>query len=373
MATKNRKGQTIVLASGGTGGHLFPACALAGLLLDSGYDVLVLTDVRGGRFIGKFKRTIPYKIISSDTIRPGLTGKIKSAWRIGVGVLQSLSVLLSTRAKSVVAFGGYPCFPPSVAGVILRKPVILQEQNALMGRANRALARFADKIASAFKNTAGISDNLKQKIIHTGNPLRPEVVDRTKLFSYEPPKPDRPVKILVVGGSQGSSIFSTVIPEAITLLPEGMRRAITLVQQVREEDLNTVQKHYDALNFDVSPILTPFIDNMADVLSQTHLVISRAGASIISELTALGIPAIYVPLAASLDGDQAENAKEIVTENGGWILPESDFTPEKLASLLQDCLSDYAQLYKTAQNCRKLGNPNATENLMALVEQTIRK
>jgi UDP-N-acetylglucosamine--N-acetylmuramyl-(pentapeptide) pyrophosphoryl-undecaprenol N-acetylglucosamine transferase len=264
----------------------------------------------------------------------------------------------------VIGFGGYPIFPPFLAARFLRIPGILHEQNAVMGRANRALAGRASKIALSFAKTQ-YADAFAAKSVVTGNPVR-DGVRAVASSAYRPFTEDSPIRLVVFGGSQGARAFADLVPPAIAQLPAELRARLRIVQQCRPEDLNRVADAYRQAR--VSVELKPFFSDLPERMAACHLVIARSGASTIAELTVLGRPAIMVPLPGSIDGDQKNNALVMDAAGGGWIMEQATISPPSLANRLASLFSDPATLTAAAAAAKSLGQPNAVEKLADLVE-----
>lgn len=356
--------KTFVLMAGGTGGHLFPAMALAQELIRRGHAVELMTDHRVESYGADFPaRTI--HIVPAAT--PSGANVLKMAGAgvtIVRGIARAHSMLRKVRPDAVIGFGGYPTFPPFIAASLLGIPGILHEQNAVMGRANRALARFADILAMSFPTTRFADAQTLDKRI-TGNPVR----DRVRAVAsraYPALDENGPIRLVVTGGSQGARVLSDVVPAAIALLPNGLRHRLQIVQQARAEDIDRVTESYRQSRTNVS--LSAFIPDLPERIADAHLVIGRAGASTIAELTVLGRPAILVPLPGSIDSDQKYNALNLQEGGGGWVLEQDTLSPQSLATRLQELLSDPARLKRAAEAARSMGQPNAVEKLADLAE-----
>ena len=352
------------LMAGGTGGHLFPAMALAQELLRRGHVVELMTDHRVESYGTDFPASQVH-IVPSAT--PSLRNPLKfvtGGLRIVGGIAVALGKLRQSRPDCVVGFGGYPTFPPFVAASLLGIPGILHEQNAVMGRANRALGRFADLLAMSFAKTK-FADALNLEQVVTGNPVR----DRVRAVagtSYPSLTADGPIRIVIFGGSQGAKALSDIVPEALALMPDALRSRLQVVQQCRAEDLDRVTEVYRKAK--VSVELAAFFTDLPERIARCHLVIGRSGASTIAELTVLGRPAILVPLPGAIDADQKNNALVVDAAGAGWIAEQATLTPLSLASRLTTLLTDPATLIKAADAARSLGQPRAVERLADLAE-----
>ena len=353
-----------VLMAGGTGGHLFPAMALAQELGRRGHEIHLMTDHRVSSYGQQFPARETHVIPSAT---PSVRNPIKlvgAGFRIVSGVMVARGRLRGIRPAAVVGFGGYPVVPSFLAARMLRIPGILHEANAVMGRANRALASRASTIALSFTKTKH-ADAFADKSVVTGNPVRDRV-----LAAASAPYPDLtidgPLTLVVTGGSQGARAMSDLVPPAIAVLPEGLRQRLRIVQQCRPEDLDRVAEAYRQMKVNVD--LQPFFTDLPERMAGAHLVIARAGASTIAELTVLGRPAILVPLPGALDADQRNNAMLIDSAKAGWIVEQATISPPSLANRLASLFGDPATLSAAAAAAKSLGQPNAVERLADLVE-----
>ena len=364
---ENSKIGIVALAAGGTGGHLFPAEALASKLSNRGFGTVLFTDSRAKKF-GEVNHYQSIHLVTSGTFHGVNLFKIVSTGlKLIWGIWQSILVMLKISPNVVIGFGGFPSVPPLVAARILRIPTIIHEANAKMGRANRFLSKSATAIALSI---TGVAQNPKTqvKITETGNPVRTAVINE-----HNTPYPNRtvldPFDLLVFGGSQGARFFSDTIPDAIALLSSEYRSCLRVVQQCRSEDIDSVRNNYKKLG--ISAEINSFFSDLPKKIAQSHLVICRAGASTISELTIIGRPSVLIPLPNSIEKDQLENAKILQEYDAARLLPQDLADLESLKKILEDSIENPEKLFQTAQNAKKLGNINATENLAKLVEQSI--
>ena len=356
----------VVIAAGGTGGHFFPAEALATALLHRGIPFALLTDGRGGGTKSRIFADHPIHVLHGAGIAGrGLTQAARAGVALTAGTWQARAALRGLHPAAIVGFGGYPTLAPVLGGRLLRRriPVILHEQNAVLGRTNRALARRATALALSVAHTRGVPDGLRTVL--TGNPVRPAFVALAGR-PYVPPGAEGPIRLLVLGGSLGAHVMSTVVPSALAGLPEALRQRLAIAQQCRAEDLTEVHGAYAASG--VGAVLDSFFPHLAGLLDTTHLVIARAGASTIAELAVVGRPAILVPLPTAIDDHQSANAAAL---DGAWQLPQASFTPEALARLLENLLADPALLSQSAARIAGQAQPNAAEALADLVQQVI--
>lgn len=356
----------IVLATGGTGGHVFPAQALARALRGRGYRLALVTDRRGSAYGGLLGDLETYRIRAAGISGRGLTAKISAVLQLGLGLLQARRLLKQLAPRAVVGFGGYPSIPTMVAAAQLKFNTVIHEQNAVLGRANRVLAPRAGRIATAFDETAMLQESDAARAMRTGNPVRPEVVAAAR--PYQAPIAG-PIEILVTGGSQGASIFADIVPAALAGLPAELRGRLRVTQQCREEDIAAVRRSYADSGIEAQ--LASFIADIPERLARAHLAICRSGASTVAELAAAGRPAIMIPYPHAIDDHQRENAARLCDAGGGWLLPQGDATAETLGELVGSLLVAPDKLVRAAQCAARVGVPDATERLADLVCELI--
>jgi UDP-N-acetylglucosamine--N-acetylmuramyl-(pentapeptide) pyrophosphoryl-undecaprenol N-acetylglucosamine transferase len=358
----------VMLAAGGTGGHLFPAFALAQELGRRGIAVELITDMRGDRYGMDFPARAIHRVPSATPAGRSPIQAAKAFAQLGRGVVASLGIIGKSKARAVVGFGGYPSFPPLVAARLRGVPTLLHEQNAVLGRANRALAGYVTAVATSFAETKLLTGKALAKARLTGNPVRDTVVERAA-EAYRTPMPGGPVSLVVFGGSQGARFFSDAVPPAIALLPEATRSRLFIVQQCREEDLPRVEAAYRQTG--VRAHLAPFFANLPEEMARAQLVIGRSGASTVAELTVLGRPAILVPLPHALDNDQLNNARQLAAAGGAWCLEQKDITPQSLAATLAGLIEEPDKLSRAAESAKAQGRPDAVIRLADLVDELI--
>ncbi len=347
----------IVIATGGTGGHMFPALTLARELRGRGQDVLVLCDARGARYLGS---DFAHRVIQAGSPSGRPLRRVQALARLGVGLAQALALLRRRRPAAVAAFGGYASVPVGLAARLLGIPLLVHEQNAVLGRGNRLIARKAAVLALSFAETEGAAAAPGARNVVTGNPVRAEVVAHRDQ-RYTPPEPAGPLDLLVVGGSQGARILSDVLPAALKALPPAARARIRLTQQCRPEDLERVASAYAALGFTAE--LKSFFDDLPERLADAHLVISRSGASSVAELLVLGRPSLLVPYRLAADDHQRANAGALAAAGAAWLIGESELDGERLAAKLSACLVRPEQLAEMAGRAHGLGRPDAARAL----------
>lgn len=357
----------VLLAAGGTGGHLFPAEALARVLRGRGLRIALATDARAGAFARDFPADEVVEIASATPSGGSLLAKAGAAVALSRGFLQATRVVRRLDPAVVVGFGGYPTVPPVAAAFFLRVPTLIHEQNAVIGRANALLARMVRRIATGFPEVRGIPAGAPAQVVHTGNPVRPAVTEAAGA-PHPPLTPQESLRLLVFGGSQGARVMAEVVPPALERLPEAERRRLSLVQQARPEDLASVRATYARLG--VNAEVEPFFADLPRRMAESHLVVSRAGASTVAELAVIGRPSILVPLPGSLDQDQAANAASLGTIGAAVVLPQTEFTPERLASEIGRAIADPAGLTRAAAAAKSAGIPDAAERLADCVVAT---
>ncbi len=364
-------GETLVLlAAGGTGGHLFPAQALAEALILRGARIHLATDERATRYGAAFPAEAVHEIASATPSGRSPLGMARAAIMLGRGLVTSFGLVGRLRPAAVVGFGGYPTVPPVLAAALRGFPTIIHEQNGVIGRANRLLAGRATAIATGFAGVRGIAPELLAKLVHTGNPVRPAVLTAAAI-PYQEPLAGGRLKLVAFGGSQGARIMSDVVPSAIDLLTPAERLRLDVVQQSRDEDVARVRQTYARLG--VAAEVSSFFSDMPARIAASHLVVARSGASTVAELSVIGRPSILVPLPQSLDGDQAANAETLATLGAAQVIAQSEFTPRRLASELSARLADPTGLATAAAAARSAGIPDAAERLADLVLRLARK
>ena len=355
---------TILLVAGGTGGHLFPALALREILVARGWHVPVATDPRVGSFIQGVPDQDVYRIRSATLAGGGPAAAARFARAVAQGVGESRRLLKGIRPGAVIGFGGYPTVPPLIAARMAGIPILVHEQNAVVGRANRLLIRLGAILVTGFERPRG--GEAARKAVHVGNPVRSAVIAAAEC-PYEPSGNGEPFRLLVFGGSQGARVFAQLIPAAVAGLPDALRQRMVVVQQARLEDLADADAAFGAAGLTAE--LQPFFADMAERIAAAHLVISRAGASTVSELAAIGRPAILVPYPHALDQDQAENARTLASAGGAWVMRESELTASALGERLATLMDWPDELARAAEAARSVGRLDAAERLAGLVEQ----
>ena len=355
----------ILLAAGGTGGHLFPALALAEELGHRGWAVDLATDGRGARYGADFPARKIHEVSSATLGGLSPAAVTRTALTLSRGVWEAYRLLGSIRPAAVVGFGGYPSFPPIMAARMRRTPTALHEQNAVLGRANRMLAKRVDLIATSFETTAYLAGPLLAKARLTGNPVRAAVLVAAET-PYRPPFPGEPFSLVVFGGSQGARFFSDVVPPALARLPVAVRKRLHVIQQAREEDVERVASAYDRTG--IWARIAPFFADLPELMARAQLVVGRSGASSVAELSALGRPSILVPLPHAVDNDQLRNARELANAGGAWCIEQKDLDSARLAAEVERLMRDPRPLATAAAAAKSQGRLDAVARLADVVE-----
>ena len=355
----------IVLAAGGTGGHLFPAEALARELMARGLGIALVTDRRGQAFGERLPGVALHRIPAG---RPGggIVNAMMGAAELALGTFAAGRLLRALGPAAVVGFGGYPSVPTMFAAARLRLPTLVHEQNALLGRANRLLVSGVRAIATSFPSIDGLRAGLPARIVETGNPVRP-VVSAVRGAPYAG-SGEGPFHLLVLGGSQGARVFSEIVPAALAALPTELRRRIVVAQQARPEDLEGARRAHEASGVDAE--LATFFDDVPQRLERAHLVLARAGASTVAELAVVGRPALLVPYPHAADDHQTANARAFAAAGGGWMMPQGELTAAVLAARLAELMAAPERLAAAAGAAFRLGRPDAAARLADLVVAT---
>lgn len=353
----------VLLAAGGTGGHLFPAEALAAELAKRGVPVDLITDPRAREYAGSFPARAVYAVSSATFGSKNPIAILRSAAKIGLGFGESARLIRKLKPRALVGFGGYPSLPPLLAGQLLGVPTIIHEQNAVMGRANRILAPRASRIGMGFPSLTNAKPGFLEKATHVGNPVREAVGKAASLFAA--PETGGEIRLLVFGGSQGARIMSITVPPAVAALDTDLRSRLKIVQQSRPEDLDHADDIYRRAG--VKAELSPFFRDLPQRMADAHLVIARSGASTVAELCVIGRPSLLVPLPHSLDNDQLENARSLEAAGGGTLVPQGEFTPANLTRLLTDLLAKPQTLSGQAVAAAAYARPDAAARLADLV------
>ncbi|NVK31463.1 MAG: undecaprenyldiphospho-muramoylpentapeptide beta-N-acetylglucosaminyltransferase [Gammaproteobacteria bacterium] len=358
----------VILAAGGTGGHVFPAESLASELQKRGYRLALFTDKRGGTYSGVLGDLETKRISAGGVAGRGFFGKVKSALSLALGTFQARRLLGRMHPRCVVGFGGYASVPTMIAASLGGYPSMIHEQNAVLGRANRLLAPKVKRICTSFEKVDFITEVNSDNVAFTGMPVRSNVID-VRATPYQPIDDHSPIEVLILGGSQGAQIFSDVLPEAFARLSPALRERLHVTQQCRPEVLDQTIEAYKRNGLNAT--LKPFFDNVPDLLAKTHLLIARAGASTVAEVTTVGRPSILVPYPYATDDHQSRNAHAVDEVGAGWLMPQEAFTPDILADRLEAIFSEPRTLNNAAAASLKAGRPDAASRLADAVEELI--
>ncbi|MDB2391123.1 undecaprenyldiphospho-muramoylpentapeptide beta-N-acetylglucosaminyltransferase [Alphaproteobacteria bacterium] len=367
----------ICLAAGGTGGHVFPAIAVAETLSARGYRTQLLTDKRGQKIVSTndanalSARLAVMTVASASPFQRSIIRRLSALFKLGFGAVHCLLHFCLKRPAAIIGFGGYPSFAPLFAGGLLRIPAILHEQNAFLGRANHLLARRAGNLALSWEGTRNLPDGIHIEV--TGMPVRDRFhQDKTTTKTQKPAARQTSDKLhlAVFGGSQGAAIFAKLVPAAIDLIPASLKSRLILTQQARADQIDALNAVYADMG--VTATIAPFFDDIAAHIRQSDLVISRAGASSVAELAAIGVPTIFIPFPHAMDDHQTQNAMQMHNLGGGLCLSESDLDAESLATYLTDLLDDPALLADMAGKARQLSKPDAASRIADMVEACVK-
>jgi UDP-N-acetylglucosamine--N-acetylmuramyl-(pentapeptide) pyrophosphoryl-undecaprenol N-acetylglucosamine transferase len=358
-----------VLAAGGTGGHMIPAHALAAELRRRGHGVLLITDERGKR-IPRLFENVPVHVLPAGRLGGGPLGFLRAARSVLGGRKQARALFRKHRPDAVIGFGGYPAFPSLLAATAANVPTVLHEQNAVLGRVNRLLAGKAAAIGTAYERVERLKPAHRAKTVLVGNPVRESIL-RLGEIPLPPFDEYSPLKILVTGGSQGASVLGEVVPAGLGELSQSLRQRLQVTQQCRPDDIEAARETYRS--FGIPAELSTYIEDMPAKLGEAHLVIGRAGASTIAELTAAGRPAILIPLPSATDDHQTANAREMARAGGARMIGQGDFTPATLARQIEALAADPEALVNAAARALSVGRPHAARDLADLVERIANK
>jgi UDP-N-acetylglucosamine--N-acetylmuramyl-(pentapeptide) pyrophosphoryl-undecaprenol N-acetylglucosamine transferase len=354
----------VLLAAGGTGGHLFPAEALGTVLMQRGFRVRLVTDSRAARYTGLFSKDM-LDVVPSETIRGrDPLSLARTAILLSAGMAAATALMARLKPALVIGFGGYPTLPPLIAAKLFGIPTIIHDSNAVLGRANRLLSTRVSAIATSLPGVFDRDPALAGKATVTGTPMRPAVLAAASM-PYAAPEVAGPLKILVVGGSQGARVMADIVPPAIERLEPALWHRLQLTQQVRDEDMARVRAVYDKLKINAE--LAPFFSDLPARLASSHLIVSRSGAGTVAELAAIGRPSILVPLPGAIDQDQFANAGVLSGAGGAIRIAQAEFTPDRLAAEISALAAEPSRLVEMAKNARAAGKLDAAERLADLV------
>lgn len=354
----------VLLAAGGTGGHLFPAEALGAVLMKRGIRVRLVTDSRAARYAGFFSGDM-VDMVPSETLRGRSPWALaRTGAMLSAGAVMAMALMARLKPAAVIGFGGYPTLPPLLAAKLFGIPTIVHDANAVMGRANRFLSSRVSAIATSLPGALDRDPALAGKATVTGTPMRPAILAAAAI-AYAPPDAAGPLRILVVGGSQGARVMADIVPPAIERLEPALWSRLQVTQQVRDEDMARVRAVYSRLNINAE--LAPFFSDLPARLAASHFVISRSGAGTVAELAAIGRPSILIPLPGAIDQDQMANAGVLSAVGGAIRIPQVEFTPHRLAAEISALAAEPFRLAEMAKSARSIGKLDAAERLADLV------
>ena len=360
-----KAGDKILLAAGGTGGHMFPAGAVAEDLKAAGYEVHLATDKRGMAYVSNLTPMELHQIPAATVYGGGLLALPMRALTLVMSIIVSLVLIIRLRPNVVVGFGGYPSFGPVLAGLLTRRAVLVHEQNAVLGRVNKLAAHLGAFVATSYNDTANVPAAATTKMRRTGNPLRPAVLKAAE-GGYRYLASSRAFELLIFGGSQGASIFADIVPKALALLPKDKKSRLRVVHQVRQFDMRETLDAYS--NEGIYSEIRDFFTDLPTRMRRAHLMIARGGASTVAEMTALGVPTIFVPLPGSLDQDQKHNVKELASTGCAKLLLQIELTPELLAEELSKLMDNEGRLQRMSDKARKFAELDATGRLFRYID-----
>lgn len=357
----------IILTAGGTGGHVYPAESLAEELEKRGYDLMLITDSRGkDNYKGRLGQMPNVAVWSGGVVGKSKLFKIKSLFKTCIGIMQALVVLLRHKPVCVVGFGGYASFPACVAALLSGTDLVLHEQNSVMSRTNRYLCKYASLVAQSFRNVKYAPE--EGKCVLCGMPVRANIAavgDK----EYPPLGDSDKMQILVLGGSQGAKIFGEVLPQAVAMLAPEVQARLKIYQQCRTGEEEQIIKAYEKTACET--VVCHFFENMAELYAGCHLIISRSGASSVSEIAVAGVPSILVPLPTAADDHQTSNTRDLVEAGGSIMILQSEFEAQKVKNLIEDLFKNYGHLHKMSDNAKKAGIKDAAKRFADAIEKEI--
>ncbi len=369
-ADRAGQGQVVALAAGGTGGHLFPAQALAEALVRRGHACVLFSEERAAKYVQEMQGV-------ALVITPAATITLRKPWkapgqllRIARGVLTARREMTARGVAAAVGFGGYPSLPPLLAAWLLKKPIMTHDAGVAIGRANRLLAPLAARMFTSFAKVTGLKPKYLGKTVHTGNPVRAAVLEQAGAPYAPPQQADEPFRLLITGGSQGAHFFAEALPAAIAGLPRPLLKRLELVMQCREEDMEQARAVLQPLGLPRLE-LAPFFRDLPRRMAWAHLVIARAGASTIAELMVIGRPAILIPYPHLADDEQGQNAEAFAHAGAGWVLRQREATAERLAALITELAHAPALLRAAREAALAQARPDAAERMADVVEQVL--
>ncbi|MFT4076237.1 MAG: undecaprenyldiphospho-muramoylpentapeptide beta-N-acetylglucosaminyltransferase [Asticcacaulis sp.] len=357
-----------VVAAGGTGGHMFPAEALARELIARGWDVVLASDKRGAAYAENFPAIERLSLEAATFKTSDPIGMASAAIKIGLGIMQARKAFKRLKPWAVIGFGGYPSYPALMAALGRKDITLIHEQNSVLGRSNRQLVTRVDAVACAFPVLRMAPAEMEGRVQVVGNPVRPDI---RALYDEPYPLINPTIRILVTGGSQGAKILSETVPQALALLPVSLRMNLHVEQQTRADQLEMAAKIYK--DAEIEAEVAPFFSDMADRLGRAHIVIGRAGASTVCELAVAGKPSILIPLKIAADDHQTYNAEVLKAAKAAVVIREDDVTAEKLCSEIRALIEGAALLPMRASAAKSVARPDAAKLLADLVERTVKR
>lgn len=363
-------GDKILLAAGGTGGHMFPAGALGEQLKAAGYQVHLVTDRRGMAYVSNLIPMKLHRIPAATVYGGGVLALPLRMLTMSLSLLASIFLIIRVRPKVIIGFGGYPSFGPVMAGLLLRRKVLVHEQNAVLGRVNKLAAKFGSHVATSYHDTANIPRAASKRMRRTGNPLRPAVLKAAE-GGYRYLSSTRAFELLVFGGSQGASVFSKIVPAALSLLPENKKRRLRVVHQVRRPEMRGALEAYGA--DEIYSEIRDFFTDLPTRMRRAHLMIARGGASTVAEMTALGVPTIFVPLPGSLDQDQAHNVRALERSGCAIVVKQRELTAAALVKQIEELMDDETRLQRMSDRARRYAELDAAGRLFRYVDCLARR
>jgi UDP-N-acetylglucosamine--N-acetylmuramyl-(pentapeptide) pyrophosphoryl-undecaprenol N-acetylglucosamine transferase len=356
----NTPTQKIMLVAGGTGGHVFPAVALAHELTEQGMQVTFMTDRRGRRYVTGLAPTVDVKVIPLGSKHGGIMGKLMFMTQLTSSFLSALTFILKHNPKKIIGYGGYPSFPGMLAGLLLGKSLYASEQDAVLGQMNRMFARFYRKIYLATPLLKPLKQAFAQKCAVVGMPVRSTIAALNQHL-YQPPQINGNFNLTIIGGSQGAAVFSHRIPAALQHLPTDLKKRLHVTQQCREVDVEQVKQQYKDAGIDAT--VSHFFEHMDEILTKTHLMISRSGASTIAEVIAAGVPTIFVPFPHASHDHQTANASLLVDQGAGWLIAQDRFTIDRCGKIITGLMASPAQLLFASERLKLFSQKNVTQTL----------
>jgi UDP-N-acetylglucosamine--N-acetylmuramyl-(pentapeptide) pyrophosphoryl-undecaprenol N-acetylglucosamine transferase len=356
----NASEQKIMVVAGGTGGHVFPALALVHELIQQEVPVSFITDQRGVRYLKDLPSVVPLKVIPLGSITTGIGGRLLFLWQMIASIVIAFFFIIRQGSHKIIGYGGYPTIPGILAGILLGKTLYASEHDAVLGSTNRRFARFCQRIFLATPLLKPLMPPLANKCTLVGMPVRVPIEALNNRL-YQPPQKNGAINLTVLGGSQGATIFNEVVPQALSQLPAPIRKRLCVVQQIRDVDCHRVREFYHHVG--IQAHISPFFDDVDQILLQTHFIICRSGASTVAEVIAAGVPALFVPYPYAAHDHQTANASLLVNQGAGWMIAQSDFTAKRCGFFVQNILTHNQQLLFATERLKLFSQKNVTQTL----------